>query len=1422
MASWTTISESEYPWEKEALAFVRDRLTASSPIQAWSNFEFMAEGGAVYEVDLLVVGPWGAFLIEIKSLPGVVSSHAGSWVWRDGADYKTRDNPLPLTNRKCKALKSLLERQPAFRKAKARVPFIEPLIFCSHESNVLDLPGAHANAVCIRDREDQSVPGIIGAISRREAPGMRSYQRPPVSKDQIRAFCSGIEELSLNPVKKTRKAGDYVLNDLFYDSPLGTVQEWLGHHVRIKSGPRLIRVYLEGQQENSERSTLRRAAEREFQILERIEHPGILRVDTLTETESGPALVFRWQQGAQRLDHYLAGRSEPLPAHVALELLRQVTEAIAFAHRKRVIHRGLSPQAIMVLPEEEDGVPRIQIGGWHMGFIDGSTSTMATRTRFSASLHAGQFVEDDATVFFAPEAVSGQNTEGEELDSFSLGALAYFLFSGKPPADSVLDLDQKLRQNRYLDICAVQNGVVPALAHLIRFTACSDRSLRYSPEEILEAIDEVWDEMTAPEGAQIVDVRLAKSGDLLEQGYRVVRDLGSGSCSNVLLVDSPEGERRVLKVASKQDYNSRIEREFATIHKILHPNVIRVFDKLTIDGLSCFTMEPAFSSKKSDSPEGKESSLATRLKEDGPLDLGLLERFGVQLLQTIDELERLGISHRDIKPDNLGIRSVQKGPLQLVLFDFSLSNSPAEDIRLGTPPYLDPFLALRKKPRWDHYAERFGAAMTLHEMVCGSGVFPKWGDGDGGSAPHLIEAEVDLRPELFPESLRERMVSFFRKALARDVKDRFDNTEEMVNAWRQIFDKIDQPSVTPGVGDTDELEERPTLSDILETATPDMQLVLLGLSVRLMNVLDRIEVVTIADLLRYPIGRLRKMRGVGRTTSQEAVLLYQQLHDHFPDIESRERVDEAAKDAPIEPEYASVDRLANQLIAAAGRKESSERDILERFLGWVGAKGDPEALRWPSQTELAEEVEVTRARVGQVITKARERWLKSPQLTKLRESIHAAIKSEGGVATHAELIRMMLLLRGSTLPEPDSLRMASIATRAALEAERQLQTPRFVEFRRKGVHFISVDPAYVDFARQLGEAGEELALRDPLPTASRVIETLGAIVFPQTDVEGVRPPDQSRRAHLAAAVSGKVCVNSRLELYPPNLSAERALALSRSALFGVKELRLDEIRSRVASRYPEAEPLPGRPELDRLLEEVGFPLQWNNQAAGGKGAYQSKHVAFSSGGSYTVGSRMRTIEQQPVGEMVSAEIAEAQRLEDKLSLAKEQGSYLVLTIDPKYLPDAASQIERIGARKVNASELFLTAMKAKAEELGVPWEVVLEADAADPRSADWSRLQELVRRAIPGVLEPLRNSKEDILLTDAGLFARYGRMNEIDSLRNDTGTQSGPHSLWLLLPGHGASTTPTLCGQAVPVSNPAQFEQLTPEWARNHHRGGMT
>ena len=67
---WHPITESSYPWEQDALDFVRERLPDQEPYHAWSNFEFIADGGSVNEVDLLVLSPGGFFLVEIKNVAG--------------------------------------------------------------------------------------------------------------------------------------------------------------------------------------------------------------------------------------------------------------------------------------------------------------------------------------------------------------------------------------------------------------------------------------------------------------------------------------------------------------------------------------------------------------------------------------------------------------------------------------------------------------------------------------------------------------------------------------------------------------------------------------------------------------------------------------------------------------------------------------------------------------------------------------------------------------------------------------------------------------------------------------------------------------------------------------------------------------------------------------------------------------------------------------------------------------------------------------------------------------------------------------------------------------------------------------------------------------------------------------------------------
>jgi len=138
----------------------------------------------------------------------------------------------------------------------------------------------------------------------------------------------------------------------------------------------------------------------------------------------------------------------------------------------------------------------------------------------------------------------------------------------------------------------------------------------------------------------------------------------------------------------------------------------------------------------------------------------------------VGALESVGVPHRDIRPDKLGVRP-RRGDrsLHLVLFDFSLARTPDRSIQAGTPGYLDPFHAERPGRRWDPAADRYAAAATLHEMPTGSR--PVWGDGRTDPL-HLPDVTPLLDPELFDPSVGDALVAFFNQSLHRKPAARFE------------------------------------------------------------------------------------------------------------------------------------------------------------------------------------------------------------------------------------------------------------------------------------------------------------------------------------------------------------------------------------------------------------------------------------------------------------------------------------------------------------------------------------------------------------------------------------------------------------------------------------------------------------------------
>jgi hypothetical protein len=152
---WITVSDSPHDHEREALAFLRRMLPDSDPIRVWSNFEFIADTGAVYEVDALAITANGVYLIEIKSHPGEIGGDASTWKWtRPDSSFTTFDNPLLLANRKAKHLASLLDRTQEYRKAKTQSPFVRACVFLSDPDLRVSLAPQARSSVFGRDPED--------------------------------------------------------------------------------------------------------------------------------------------------------------------------------------------------------------------------------------------------------------------------------------------------------------------------------------------------------------------------------------------------------------------------------------------------------------------------------------------------------------------------------------------------------------------------------------------------------------------------------------------------------------------------------------------------------------------------------------------------------------------------------------------------------------------------------------------------------------------------------------------------------------------------------------------------------------------------------------------------------------------------------------------------------------------------------------------------------------------------------------------------------------------------------------------------------------------------------------------------------------------------------------------------------------------
>jgi serine/threonine protein kinase len=1411
---WKQFAESRYAHERDALHFLRELLPDRDPTFLYSNFEFIADDGSVNEIDALAVTQAGVFLVELKSRGGIVQGNRHLWEWEKDGRTITVDSPLTLINSKARKLAGLLGKQRVFRSE--RPPWIEPLVFLSAPGISVRLPDSERMRICEREPRDKK-PGIIPALLQREYFGNESMRGPVIDRSMARRVALALDEAGIRPSPRQRRVGDYVLKELIEENPLFAYQDFQAEHPSTRA-VRRVRLYNVAGKDRTALEAVRRAALQEFRILESLDHPGILRALDFNEHELGPAILFRREPDEVRLDHFLQQRGKNLTLDIRLSLTRQVADAVRYAHGRRVIHRSLSPKSILVV-HPESSHPEIRIFNWQVGRVLATGSSSGSPASRSSTLHPSQYSDESTLYYLAPESFLDPHGHDPMADVFSLGSIAFHIFSGRPPAASATELNQILTEHKGLPLGATLDGATPLLQEVIREATAPDLLLRTeTASDFLARLDAVEEELTRPPQESYADPLDAKPGETIPHGLKVLRRLGGGSGAVALLVQRNE-EILVLKYAREPKYNDRITKEFQIASDLRHELIVGVKDSLTFPGgNNGFLMEYAGEWDRKKEPGEDEvprrDTLARELKAIGRLSLEFLGRFGEDLLEVVQYLERKGVAHRDLKPDNIGIKEYGK-KLHLKIFDFSLSGAPLDNVGVGTPPYLEPFLQLRN--RWDTAAERYSAAVILYEMA--TGTTPRWGDGH--SAPHLIDAEATIDADLFDAPVRQDLHGFFRQCFQRDPKARFDNATDMLVAWHNVFQRAtatDSRVPDPGI-----------LERALNDLRPDTLISQLGLSTRALNTLDRLGVLRAEELAAETPGRFSNLRGVGNKTRREIMDLTGKLRAKLPQpaIPDRSSIPSKLDTSTGETSRPlSVDALTSLLIPVESSQSGKVgHKILAAFLELDDAViGAPQ---YPTQAQIAERDGKSRAYVGQIIAKGRDRWRRTvPALTPIRSELAEFLQAEGGVAQIGELAQYLLTSRGSGASEPLATRRAAAVVRAALEAEKISESCRFEERRHGNVLLVGRsetpygEPA-LDYAEALGKVARTLAESDPLPSPSRVLDALRA-------VPAAVPALRDDRLVRLAAASAQVAVSPRLEVYPKNLDALRALKLAQSAIAGViRSIKTDELRRLVHDRYPEAQPLPDRPDLDRLLSQAGLELTWD--------ATNSEYLAPQAPvlASSTSIHRFETVvSPMPTAYVARVELPQdmeqAIEFERRLRAAYRSPSYLVLATGPKlkYLEMARQNIENhFPMATFHCEQEFLVALQEEAELKRIQWDVVLRADASKPENGatpnrDWDNLRKLAGSAARRVAEKMRSRTQDMLLIYPGLLGRYGQLSILDDLADSLGN----HSLWLLAGSGHQKASPMIDGEAIPA-RPTQWAWIPLKWLDNEFRkfkGGIT
>jgi serine/threonine-protein kinase len=280
--------------------------------------------------------------------------------------------------------------------------------------------------------------------------------------------------------------------------------------------------------------------------------------------------------------------------------------------------------------------------------------------------------------------------------------------------------------------------------------------------------------------------------------FEILREIGKGAMGQVFLASDPKIQRQVAiktivlppgtSAEEAHETSQRFLREAQAAGKLLHPNIVTIFDVAEEGGVSFIAMEYI---------EGETLEKYTRA--DNLLPPGRVQDLIGQAAAALDYAHQNHVIHRDIKPANLMV--LKGGALKVT--DFGLAKNPSANLTqagvlLGTPSYMSPEQIQGRE--LDGRSDLFSLGVVLYELL--TGVRPFEGDSIS-TIIYRVLYEDPRAPAAHNPALPPEINGMLERALAKEPAERYATGADLVADLGKAFVGLPPETLSrpfPGAG----------------------------------------------------------------------------------------------------------------------------------------------------------------------------------------------------------------------------------------------------------------------------------------------------------------------------------------------------------------------------------------------------------------------------------------------------------------------------------------------------------------------------------------------------------------------------------------------------------------------------------------------